>query len=154
MPDRENSVATTDIWAGVATLYVDANILIYLIEGRGETREKVTRILAEATSNGISLATSEITLAECLYGAFKQDNDELASVYRQVLSGDGLMQPIPCHLALFEEAARTGANHSLKLIDAIHVAAALQFECDAFLTNDTGIRLPETMKVIHLSGLA
>jgi predicted nucleic acid-binding protein len=136
---------------GVSSLYLDSNILIYLVEDRSAKRDAVTAILAEAQTLGVFLTTSEITLAECLFGAFKQENEALAGVYRELFSGDGFIQTILCQSIIFEDAARRGATLSLKLVDAIHIASATHFGCDAFLTNDNGIRGPVTLKIIQLS---
>lgn len=143
----------TDRLDGVTSLYLDSNIFIYLVEDRGALRDAVTAILAEAQTRGIFLTTCEITLAECLHGAFKQENEALAGVYRELLSGDGLIKTILCQSIIFEDAARFGAALSLKLTDAIHLASAVHFGCDAFLTNDRGIRGPEILKIIQLSDL-
>ena len=80
-----------DQLGGVSSLYIDANILIYLVLDRGAKRDAVTVILAEAKTRGIFLSTSEITLAECLFGAFKQENEALAGVYRALF----LYQTVP-----------------------------------------------------------
>jgi predicted nucleic acid-binding protein len=138
---------------GVSSLYLDSNIIIYLVEDRGAKRDAVTDVLAEAQTLGIILATSEITLAECLFGAYLQENEALAGVYRELFSGDGIMRLILCQSIIFEDAARRGAALSLKLVDAIHIASATHFGCDAFLTNDKGVRGPATLKIIQLSDL-
>jgi predicted nucleic acid-binding protein len=138
---------------GVSSLYLDSNIFIYLVEDRGAKRDAVTAILAEAQALGIFLTTSEITLAECLFGAFERENEALAGVYRELFSGDGLIRTILCQSIIFEDAARRGAALSLKLVVAIHIASAKHFGCDGFLTNDKGIRGPEMLKIIQLSDL-
>ena len=138
---------------GISSLYLDSNIFIYVVEDRGALRDAVTAILAEAQTLGIFLTTSEITLAECLFGAFRQENEALAGVYRALLSDEGLIRTILCQSIIFEDAARRGAALSLKLVDAIHIASATHAGCDAFLTNDKGVRGPEKLKIIQLSDL-
>lgn len=147
-------MAKTDILAGISRLYVDSNIFIYLVEGRGADHDIVGALLKEAAARNIRLMTSEVTIAECLHGAFKQGNDKLANVYRDLLSAGIVAETIPGDPVLFEYAAYVGASLSLKLIDAIHVASATIFECDAFLTNDRGIRAPENLRIIQLQDTA
>ena len=147
-------MAKTDVLAGISTLYVDANIFIYLVEGRDGNRDIALAVLRHAAEMNIRLATSEVTIAECLYGAFKQGNEELANIYRDLLSAGIVAETIPGDPVLFEYAAYVGASHSLKLIDAIHVASATIFECDAFLTNDRGIRAPDHLRIIQLRDAA
>ena len=143
----------TDQLAGVSSLYLDSNIFIYLVEDRGAVRDAVTAMLAEAQTLGIFLTTSEITLAECMFGAFKQENEALAGVYRALFFDGGPIRTILCQSIIFEDAARFGAALSLNLINATHLASATHSGCDAFLTNDKGIRGPEILKIIQLSDL-
>ena len=146
-------MAQTDALAGISRLYVDANIFIYLAEGRGPEHDKVAELLKDAAARDIRLVTSEVTIAECLYGAFKQGNEELASLYRDLLSSGVVVETVSGEPVLFEYAAHVAARFSLKLIDAMHVAAAIVFECDALVTNDRGLRAPDNLKMIRLSAL-
>ncbi|MDR6757460.1 putative nucleic acid-binding protein [Mycoplana sp. BE70] len=48
------------------------------------------------------------------------------------------------------QAAEIAAELKLKLPDAIHVATAIVAGCDAFLSNDRGIRAPAGIEIQHL----
>jgi predicted nucleic acid-binding protein len=147
-------VARIDRLAGISRLYLDANIFIYFIEGRGAERDAATDILLAAAERGVVLVTGEITIAECLHGAFKQKNEALASVYRDLLSGGIVVETLAGDPVLYECAAYAGSLLSLKLIDAIHAASAMIGECEGFLTNDRGIRVPDGIRIIQLADAA
>jgi predicted nucleic acid-binding protein len=62
---------------------------------------------------------------------------ELRSVTKEICIQAGILR------------GRTG----MKTPDAIHVASAIAAGCDAFLTNDTRVRLPDRMERILFSNL-
>ena len=50
-------------------------------------------------------------------------------------------------------AAQLRARYELKTPDALHVAAALEARCEAFLTNDKGIQRVTDLRVLVLEDL-
>ena len=146
-------MARTDGLAGRHCIYVDANIFIYFVEGAGAERETATALFLEAADRGIRLVTGEISIAECLRGVIGQDEATAASIYRDLFSNGSIVEMVAADPILYEYAALAGSLFSLKLVDAIHLASAVMADCDAFLTNDKGIRGPETLQIIRLSDL-
>ncbi len=63
---------------GITRLYLDSNILIYLVEGNADLGELVLAAFREIEAHDISLYTSEITVTECLNGAYRAGLEELA----------------------------------------------------------------------------
>jgi predicted nucleic acid-binding protein len=65
---------------------------------------------------------------------------DLEQAYRDILvNGDTFrLSAVTTHTA--ESAARLRANYNLRTPDALHVATALESSCDAFLTNDLGLK--------------
>lgn len=140
-----------NLLSGVQRLYLDSNIFIYFIEGNNDLQEKVVRILEHSERNGIQLVTSEITVAECLYGTYRADRIDLSEKYQMIFEESDLIQLIAPTLSVSKMAARVGAQNRLKLIDAIHIASAVNGNCDALVTNDLGIRPHSHLQIIHLS---
>lgn len=139
--------------AGARKIYIDANVLIYFVEGCPEFQDRAERVLEYAAENGIPVMTSEIAVAECLYGAHRPGRDGLAEKYGWLFRGADLIHLVPVSLGTCVDAARIGARNRLKLIDALHVASALDVGCDVFVTNDKGIRSPGGFRVVQLSSL-
>lgn len=52
-----------------------------------------------------------------------------------------------------ENAARLRAKYNLRTPDALHVATALQTNCNAFLTNDLGLKRVNEIVVLVLDDL-
>jgi predicted nucleic acid-binding protein len=136
---------------GIASLYLDANILIYLVEGNAELGALVLAAFREIEARNVTLYTSEITLTECLNGAYKVDLEELAQKYLELLGSTEFITLFPVQSDVCIEAARLGAAHRLKTVDAIHLATATLAGCQALLSTDDGFRSTEAVQAIRLS---
>ena len=134
-------------------LYLDANCLIYLIEREDTLQKQIANLVAYAVQNGIELAISEIGVAECLYGAFKRNSALLESLYTEIYYDVPLFMLCPVDGERLKLAAKLGAEKRLKLVDAVHLLAATEHECDVFVTNDTGFKSSHSIHVIQLSQL-
>jgi len=136
---------------GVGKLYLDANILIYFVEGKDDLGDLAALIFAEADAIGAELVTSEISIVECLRGPFKTDHPRLVATWRDLFRNRDLIALTPVLASILDDAAHIGAEFGLKTIDAIHVASALSAGCEALLTNDQGMRGPERLAIRQLS---
>jgi len=139
--------------ADAQRIYVDANIIIYFVEGWAGAQENIARLFSHAEEKGMRLITSEITVSECLYGAYKAERSELVERYREIFSEIEAFELVPVEFGICERAAKVGAANGLKLIDAIHVTSALKTACDVFVTNDKGIRSSADLCVVQLADL-
>ncbi len=136
---------------GIKSLYLDSNIIIYLVEGNAELGELVLAAFREIEANTITLYTSEITVTECLNGAHRAGLEELAQKYLELLSSEEFIVLLPVDSDICIEAARIGAEHRLKTVDSIHLASATLAGCQALLTNDGGFKSTKSVQAIQLS---
>jgi predicted nucleic acid-binding protein len=139
--------------AGVASLYLDSNILIYLIEGNAEVGQLVLAAFHEIEVHKIVLYTSEITITECLHGAYRAGLEELAQHYLDLMATEQFITLLPVNFEVCVEAARLAASHRLKTVDAIHLATATLAGCQALLSNDGGFRSTKDIEAFQLSDL-
>ena len=101
-------------------LYLDANIFIYAFENTDEKSERLRALIAATSSpRHRFLATSELTLAEIVVVPLRNGN-------RHLISRD----------VLWLAAVLRSENRELRLPDAIHLATAMLFGCDSFLSGD------------------
>jgi predicted nucleic acid-binding protein len=136
---------------GIASLYLDSNILIYLIEGNVELSELVLAAFRQIEIHNVTLYTSEITVTECLNGAYREGLEELAQKYLELLSSEEFIILLPVDSDVCVEAARVGAEYRLKTVDSIHLASATLAGCQALLTNDGSFRSTKIVQTIRLS---
>ena len=139
--------------SSASSIYLDANALIYFIERSDDLQEKVGSVISHAIENNIPLFVSEIGIAECLYGTYKNGREALTSQYQELFYEIALFQIIPTDGQKLIAAARIGADKGLKLVDASHFQSAIEARCELFLTNDSRFRSSHGVEIITLGDL-
>jgi len=120
-------------------VYLDANILIYLVEGAPGQRRPVELLLQPLQAAGARFITSELSLAEVLVHPIRGSNDRLVSLYEQQIDEELSTEPISRQVLVL--AARMRAETpSRRMPDAIHIATAVLTGAHTFVTGDKGIK--------------
>lgn len=117
-------------------VYLDTNIIIYIVEGNEKFDNILNSLLAEMSANRIIAVTSEITIAEALVKPFQTKSQPDQDAFRAFMSPTRNLEMIPILREVLESSAQIRATTKLKLPDAIHWATARIHNCDSFLTND------------------
>jgi predicted nucleic acid-binding protein len=118
------------------TLYLDSNIIIYLVEQEPHYYPVLSALLARAEAGHIELISSEIAILECLVVPLRNQDAELIRDYHGILLSSD-MKLIPVSVEVLLEAARLRAlNPRLRIPDAIHWATAILQQANYLLTND------------------
>ncbi|GIV17883.1 MAG: hypothetical protein KatS3mg022_3318 [Armatimonadota bacterium] len=103
------------------TIYLDANVPVYVVESHYRYRPALEPLLQQAQNSRIQLITSHISVLECLIMPMRGSNHALIE-YRQALMASDLVL-VPISLEVLIEAASLRAKHlSLRTPDAIHWA--------------------------------
>lgn len=144
---------TGEVLPGASSFYIDTNIFIYLVEGRGIHRDLARMIMQGLMQRQVQLVSSALAHAECLHGVYKHDRPDFIPLYHAMLYGITAPKLVPLEPDTLALAANYAATFSMKLLDAIHVACAVRSGCDHLLTNDSGMRSPETLKIVNLGSL-
>ncbi len=134
-----------------ALVYVDSNIFIYFVEGEDRLFAKANAFFAHIDIVGARLATSEMTLAECLYKPNFDQNALLIETYENLLESNDEVLKIELSGRLAKQAAIIGGRIGLKLMDAIHYVSALESGCDFLVTADTQFRSGPALTVLGIS---
>lgn len=110
-------------------IYLDTNILIYLLEGHEQYGTQVAAILEGYATQRREFITSSVTVTEFLAGTSCSD---LATL--QQIPG---LQFVALDETTAEQAAFLQRTHeSLRIGDAIHLATAIRQQAACLLTND------------------
>jgi predicted nucleic acid-binding protein len=120
-------------------IYLDANVVIRLIEGDDVTRRPLTDRIFARTSDAPFLATSRLSLLETRSKPMKNDDRSTLAAYDRFFAGREL------HLVEISEividlATEFRAKYHLKSPDAIHFASAIVAGAESFLTADRGFQ--------------
>jgi len=127
-------------------VYLDTNIVIYAVERHPVFGVRTQARLALSLSLGDIFMISELTRMECLVGPMKTGNAALETDFRAFFTSAGVRVEAITG-AVCERAARIRAETTIKAMDALHLAAAVEHRADVFLTNDvrlaafTGVRV-------------
>lgn len=131
-------------------VYLDANVIIYLVEKNSDYHGLVHQILRELRLEGVDLISSELAVSECLMGAVRRDNEAVLLAYERFFDGDRFgieLQPVSARVLW--TAPQVSVDFKLDLPDALHFATALDQGCDGFLTNDKGFTDGEPFPIVY-----
>lgn len=112
-------------------IYVDACLIIYLIERHARWGKPVADAMANAADS--RFAISPLVKCECLVGSIKRGDSVLERSFIEAFElFESLAMPEPVYL----QAAQLRGRFGLKAPDALHLACAQHHRCDALWTND------------------
>ena len=126
--------------------YLDSVIVIYAVEGNPVDQQRARFHLRLLEQNGHRFAVSELTRTECLVTAWGAGGQQRLSDFFRFFHGPNL-QTFSLTSAMFSRASVIRGGHTYPasppaqpkryaLADALHLAAAIESRCEAFLTND------------------
>jgi len=111
-----------------AKLYLDACMIIDLVEGSADQQERLSSAL-----KGCNLVGSELARMESRIGALRQGQTEYLATYDRFFESCIM---VPMDLAVFDLATEMRVQHGIKTPDALHLAIALCAGCEELWTND------------------
>lgn len=129
--------------------YVDANVIIRLLEGSDDLSNALSRLFVTETERARPrFATSELTIAEVLVVPYRDGNDRLIDLYDNWMRGSPYIEvgPIDRSVLWYAAVLRSQYRH-LKLPDAIHISTAIGMNCSHILSADE--RLWDKYELIH-----
>jgi predicted nucleic acid-binding protein len=112
-------------------IYLDACLLIYLVEHHPRWGEPVATAMAR--SGEARFGISPLVKCECLVGPLKRGDPVLQRAYTDLF---GLLVPLDMPEQVYLQAAQLRACFGLKTPDALHLACAQHHRCDTLWTND------------------
>ncbi len=139
--------------ASVRHLYVDTAPLIYYVEENATYIARMDAVIDLIKHTPIQGVCSVITLVEVLPLPLHTGQLELMRDYRDILLNSREFVCLPINHQVAEVAADLRARYHLKTPDALHITCAITTGCDAFLTNDLGLKAVTEIKVIVLDEL-
>jgi predicted nucleic acid-binding protein len=96
---------------------------------------------------------ASIVLAELLVQPFRSNNQGLVNRYETILMNSHHFRLEPVTNAISRTAADLRAHYNLRTPDAIHIATAIDAGCEAFLTNDLGLKRVANLKILVVDEL-
>jgi len=116
----------------------DTNILIYALEGTSTWSKAAQLIVQQGEHEGAVL--SILAWQELMTGAALRGSD-LDKKLSSILHDLGTTRFVPVTLAICERAVALTKHYGKQLYgyDAIHIATAIEYKVDSFITNDKSL---------------
>lgn len=137
----------------VDRLGVDSAPIIYFIEQHSRYIELLDAVFERIDSGVFVGVSSVITLTEVLTLPIKQGDTRLENSYVELLLHAANFTTAPIEPAIAIRAAALRARYGIRTPDAVQLACAIEHGCQAFLTNDRGLRSVSEIQVIVLEDL-
>lgn len=114
-------------------LYLDAVVIIYAVE---RVEPWAVHVFERVTGKEVAAVTSELSCLECKVRPLRLGQADVIARF-DAFFAVAVAELLPVKRIVLERAAELRATHPfLKTPDAIHLAAAIEGDCDVFLTND------------------
>ena len=139
----------------VISLYLDSNAFISFLEGTPSDSEALRPLFESLSNHPGAGVTSELTLAEVLAGSHKR-GPQMKRAYLDLIVWNKFLIVAPVTRDILYQSAELCVVHKdahgkkLGLLDAIHLATAIQNRCSYFISGDKGIMPPIDMTRVGL----
>ena len=130
---------------------LDTAPFIYYIEDVALYADLLDPVFSLLENHALRAVTSTVTFAEILTKPFADKNFSLADEIKFTLKSFSSLSIAAIDEKLGEAAALIRARHTIRLPDALQVAAAIQEEASLFLTNDKRVKKVDALEVVVLS---
>jgi len=127
----------------VPRVYLDSCIVIYLVQAPDPIRDAVRQALDPPGGPAPQVCISALTRLECRVWPLREDATELLAEFDRFFASRELRRARLTG-AVFDLATELRARYGVKTPDALHLAAAITWDCDEFWTNDQ--RLPRAIE--------
>lgn len=144
----------SDLLVRLSRVFLDSAPVIYFIEKHPVYCSILEPLFSRFETGELVAVTSPITLAECLVLPMRQRNPEAVEAFVAILGGDDSSFFVPLQRETARIAADIRSRYNVTLADAFQVAAALEGQCDVFLTNDKDLCRVADLKVVLVEELS
>jgi predicted nucleic acid-binding protein len=136
----------------VQTIFLDTAPIIYYIEAHPQFGPLAKEIVNSFQVGNLTAFSSVISLVEVLPKPVQTGNEKLVKKFSEFLRTGKNISLLDISSDIAESAGRLrGRYTSLRAMDAIQIAVAINVGADAFITNDLRLKQIAELKTIILS---
>jgi len=135
-------------------VYLDANVLIYFLDGASGQTPQATCVLQGAADGVFRAVTSDAAIAEVMVGPYRTGNQMMIRTVKEFFRKTLLLEVTAHSAQAFDDAAMLRATQAMPFIDALHLATSAAARCDALITNDRRLKSALGVEVIALRSIA
>ncbi len=124
-------------------VYCDSVILIYFLDQVGPFQARAANRLGAMRAATDRIVVSDLVHLECRVVPVRVGDGRRLALFDQFFAQTDV-EKAPLTTAVFDRATDIRARHGFKTFDAINLAAAVEYGCHRFLTNDAKLaRFPD-----------
>lgn len=131
-------------------IYIDSNIFIYLLEDTLPYVNLVAPLFEFIEKGQITGHTSSLTILEINVKPYQLGQTNIAHNYTAKLKTLSHLFIHDLSIDIADQASQLRAKYKLKTPDAIHIASAMDCQCQALLGNDKGFKKIKEISYLHL----
>ena len=136
------------------SVYIDANIFIYFLDGQEPFLPKVTPFLEAVMDGDIIGFTGDAVVAEVMVHPYKFGNLATIERFKAFFAQEDFLTILSHDEGAFDLASQLAGKKGMKLVDSLHMATALRAGCAYVLTHDNGMKSVDGIRIIQLSTIA
>jgi len=144
----EMNIAT--ILQGVQKIYIDTALFIYFVENHPIYAQKTHNLFSLTQRLYIENNTSTLTITEVLVKPLQLGDLLVVNAYKTLLYETNIVQVHTITSDIAESAADIRVRYNIKTPDALHIATAINTQCDVFVTNDYQLTRIKELRVVIL----
>ncbi|MDJ0536378.1 MAG: type II toxin-antitoxin system VapC family toxin [Xenococcaceae cyanobacterium MO_207.B15] len=119
---------------------LDTVVFIYALEANDEFGELAKQIFVAIEQEECRGFASDLVLAELMVKPLREGKPEIAEEYASELPNFPNLKFLCPTRDIIITAAKLRGSNNLKLINALHLATAINAECQIFITNDAAMK--------------
>lgn len=143
----------SQIFQNIKLLGIDTSPLIYYIEENPQYDKFIAEVFDRFERTEFEIIVSSLAITEVMSFPVRLGNDKLANLYYRFLTETTGIKVFPTNIEVAYKAAILRAKYSLKTVDAVHLATAIESGCNAFLTNDFTFKRVTEIRILILDDL-
>jgi predicted nucleic acid-binding protein len=135
------------------SVYIDTNVFIYFLD-RSPTFLPVVAPFLRAVMDGRIIGyTGVAVIAETMVKPYKIGDVAIIGKFKDFFYQKDFLTILPHDPAIFDLASQISAKNSMKLIDSLHLATAVQGGCNYLITHDGGFKPMGGVEIVLLRNL-
>jgi predicted nucleic acid-binding protein len=131
--------------------FLDSAPVIYFVEHHPVYFALLESVFSRVDEGDLTVVTSPITLAECLFYPYKNKDNKLVMAFTRRLVTGHNVRLIPITADIADRSAQLRVSYNLGFADAFQVATALAAGCNILLTNDKHLKRIQSLDILVLS---
>ena len=134
-------------------VYIDANFFIYFLNGASPYFDTVAPII-QACDQGIFTGfTGDAVVAEVMVHPYRLKSPGEIAKGKGLFARKNFLTVLSHDAVIFDLASQLRASSTMRMLDALHYATAVQSGCRFLLTNDRDFRTSGMLEVVGITSL-